>query len=326
MADRSVGVILTRHFLWHNFTMALTKNLPRAIGTYLAYKAANDLYHGAKRMVFRRPRAYYALPSRRMGSRVRYRYRRARRGRYRRRYKRAKYARRARIGMPIGYGTTKRALVFNEAASSYNTRTLYSYDLTYIDRTSTLEMDHRNRDIINLRGFKIDYAMLINTVATRPVMVHYAVLCHIGTTSVPSSAQANPLSSTNFFRGSGSSRAIDFSAATLSSLQMNTLNINSDIYVVLKRWTHRLEYTVSAATNISNNSKQTVKIGHKYIPVKRQVRYDDPTDGDVATTGRCFLVWWADYTNGIAAGGTAVSGALSMDHHVVTYFREPSNC
>lgn len=310
--------------------MVNPRALAGTLATTIAYQGARDLgrtaYRTARNMVFPRGRKYqYAYPSRGRYRR-RYRYRRPRSSRYRRRYKKPRLYKRSRIGMPVNYGTTKRTLTFNAAAQAVDTRFLYSRDITFIAKTTTNDINQRQRDIINLRGFKIDYALRAQSAATRPVYVHMAVLAHASNTSVPSNLQDNCVDTENFFRGSGAARAINFNGTSLSGLQFNKLNINQDIYAVLRRWTVRLELRATQTTNIRNSSSQTDKSGKKYIPVRRQVRYDDPTTGDVATSGRMFLVWWAEYVTGIGAGSAGTTAAVNVDWHVVTYFREPSGC
>lgn len=309
--------------------MVNSRALTRTLATTLAYQGVRDLartgYRTIRNMAFPRGRKYqYAYPSRGRYRR-RYRYRRPRRSRYRRRYKKPRLYKRSRIGMPVGYATTKRSLVLNAAGQSVDTRVLYSRDITWIAKTINNEIDQRQRDLINLRGFKIEYALRSENPATRPVYVHMAVLAHASNTSVPSDQQDNCVDTENFFRGSGAARAINFTTG-LSGIQLNKLNINQDIYSVLRRWTIRLETRRAETGSIRNSSVQSDRTGKKYIPVRRQVRYDEPSTNDVATAGRMFLVWWAEYVAGMPANGLATTGAVNADWHVVTYFNEPCGC
>jgi len=302
------------------------RTLAGTLATSLAYQGVRDIarstYRTARNMVFPYRRRYYGAPSRGR-YRMRYRVRRARRGRYRRRYKRS-LPKRARIGMPVGYATTKRNLVVQEADLNRNTRTLYSFDLTQINRTTTNAINLRQRDMINLRGFKMDWGIRSGSLLAQPLYVHFAILSHTSNTSVPTTAAAGCIDDQNFFRGSGPARAIDFSTS-LDGLQVNKLAINQDIYSILKRWRVRIEPTVNP-TGIMNTTRTTHLTGKRYVKLNRQVRYDDPSTGQVPTAGRTFLVYWADGVAGVTSGTTAFSNAYAVDLHIVAYFNEPMGC
>jgi hypothetical protein len=309
----------------------MSRNLARTFAASLVASGARDLYnYGAKKLAMyprARSRYQYVYPRARRYSR-RYRYRRRGRGGYRGRYrKKARLYKRARIGFPVSYGTTKRTLVYNASRFDTATRTLYSRDLTWIEKTVDNAINARQRDLINLRGFKLDYSIVATGNIQIPVYIHFAVLSHSSNTSVPTANQNNAIQTSNFFRGSGSARAIDFTNS-LTSLQFNSLSINQDIYSVLRRWTHRVEPIVTnvGTSGFRYTSKDTTKSGKKYISVRRQVRYDDPDFNDVATSGRMFLVWWCDAVSGNASGVTPTNDAVDIDFHIVTYWKEPSNC
>lgn len=248
------------------------------------------------------------------------RYARRSRGRYRGRYSRRKrYVRRVRrVGLPTGIGSAKRALVANTVDLPYNTRTLYSRDITSIDKTTTNDINDRQRDVIKVSGFKIECNFRGSASATEPHIVHFAVIAPLATLandSVPVGS-VNAVPDTNFFRGNGASRAINF-AITLSSMQMHSLNINADNYVVLKRW----RKTIGEADSTTGKGPGQYKKLRAYVKLNRQVRYDTENYTANATQGRVFLVWWLDtYVGGV---GAPVSNQLVMDQHIVTYFREP---
>lgn len=301
--------------------------LAGALATSIAYQgvrdAARSIYRTGRSMVFRkRTMGYGRYNSGRYRSR--YRYRRPRRSRYRKRYSKRRLYKRARIGFPVGYGITKRNLVRNESNLNRNTRTLYSYDLTYIGKGADNEIMLRQRDLINLRGFKIDWGLRSAGTTTYPLYVNFAIVAHASNTSVPSTSDSNCISTVNFFRGNAAQRASDFSTG-LDSLQMTRLNINQDIYSVLKRWRVRLEQQVNASGLMAMTTGVT-KAGKKWVPVRRQVRYDDVTNADVATSGRMFIVYWADGVQGIPASTVPLTSAYNLDLHVVVYFNEPSGC
>lgn len=276
----------------------------RAVNSIMPYRRSR--YRGGYRSRVYRPRRVF---------RSRRRYYRRRRTRYSRRQYPAK---RARIGSPVGYGTTKRFLAMNSSLG-YASRTLYSRDLTHIPRTTTNALNGRQRDMVNLRGFKIDLKW--NTSAanmTSPHILHLAVVCPVSDTQNPSTPIDNGILPQNWFRGNSAARAIDF-GTSLSSIQMHSLAINADNYVILKRKSYKL----GNADNTTGLSNDRVGGCSWWVKINRQVRYDDVDFGDLVVNGRCFLVWWLDQYQG--GSGTPVSDMLFMDAHIITYFREPYN-
>lgn len=171
--------------------------------------------------------------------------------------------------------------------------------------------------MINLRGFSMRYS-LYGTTSTVPVMVHFAVLAHKGQTVTPAATQDQAIQDDDFFRGNGVARAIGFDVS-LSGIQFNTLLINQDNYAVLKRWSHKVS-TSSATAEAGMGEKYIQR--KLWVPVNRQVRYDDPGHADVATSGRLFWVWWAEYVAGIPSSGTAVADQARLDAEVIMYYRD----
>lgn len=275
-----------------------------------------EMPYKRRRIAYRGPRSF-----RRVRRRRGY-YGRRRRGKMRRRsYRRRTY----RIGLPMNMGVSKRTVVQLFSAVNFDSRTLYSRDLTGIPLTTVNAIDERQREIINVSGFKIQGSMR-NRLNNQqgPQLVHFAVLCNVANIAaecVPA-VQDDSVPNTNFFRGSSGTRAIDFGTG-LSGIQLHTLKINKDNYVVLKRRTFKLATQASDQNTQAQQGDQyttpTVKNFKWWIPLRRQVRYDNSL---YATQGRCFIVWWSDLMHGRASGATPQGAAFSLDMENITYWRE----
>lgn len=303
----------------------------RSIVPILTSLAIRDAYRAGsnylKNMVFKR--RYYIRPSR-IGRRRygrRYSFRRYRPRYRRRRYSTAKRARLNHVGFSPNYGTCKRALTVNVAQQLLSTRTLYSRDLTWIDRASSNEINERWREMINVRGFKMCMSVSGFSTGTllndnKPLCLHMAILAmrnNVGNT--PAQQQVNPVQIQDFFRGNGTSRAINFQN-TLSGQEFNCLAINADAYVILWRKKYILGRIADPAQCSRGHNMPATRFIKKYIKLNRQVRYDETTI-DAASEGRIFLVYWLEQSQGAISGSGAIASSAGIDMHIVTFFREP---
>ncbi len=217
----------------------------------------------------------------------------------------AKRARKAAVGERVGTSVAKRSLELDTAVQSLQTRTLYQTELTSIGKSTDNEIDERQRDMANIRGFRI--CMDIQNKTAGVLQFNIAVICP---------KETSGLTLTNFFRNNGAQRGADF-GVSLTSQQFNCLAINADKYAIL--W--RKKFTMAASDNdpITNMQNQ-YKIIKKYIPFDRQVRYE----GGTTQLGQCFLVYWCDVFHSPSTT-PALPNSFALLKHVVTYFREPKN-
>jgi hypothetical protein len=237
------------------------------------------------------------------------------------RAKRAKFSR-TNVGEPIGATSCKRFTARDTNPTAYNTRELYTANISIIGRNGSTafdDIDQRERDVVNFRGIRMHFHL--QNLGFNPMHVHIAVLHNKTTDGVAPTTE-------NFFRGSGSTRGLDFSTA-LNSTDLSTRGINTDKYVILmhKRMfvpgrNEPLEVGVPPTfpDQWSGRSYRTIK---KYLKLKRQIRYDGAgTQNQQPIVGNIWLVWWCD--NFMQATGTeSAPGVLSMaDRHVI-YYKEP---
>lgn len=225
------------------------------------------------------------------------------------RRKAARAAALARLGERLGTGTAKRYTGSDTTAVAKNTRTLYATNLSVVARNTTANaIDSRNRDVINLRGFKVNLEIKNN--GTEPLYFHYAILWN-------KTADIGTPDTLGFFRGSGNKRAIDFSTS-LDALDFHTRGINQDKYLV---WKHKkfILNGSGAATAISQSGKNYKQL-NMYIPIKRQLRFATDLDS-TPISGNVFFVYWADVFMA-PVNTVAATNAYSVSMRNVMYFKE----
>lgn len=238
--------------------------------------------------------------------------------RYRRRrknYTKRGASKRARLGIGerIGSSNSKRVVALRSGgADNFDTRTLYSDNLTTVDHLNLDARNVRQREVVNCRGFKI--CMSARNSAKAPLYWNVAVL---------SPKNAGSITAANFFRSDGESRARDFDL-TLNSLEFHCLPINTDKFYILKHKRYRLapEPANSGTSGLYTQSqgKNYVNVDW-YVPLKRQLRYDDP-ESTSPIDGATYLVHWCDTFNVAENSGTAASAMQITSRHIM-YFREP---
>lgn len=227
----------------------------------------------------------------------------------------ARAAKRRRFSPPnpsVGTANSKRHVIQQDSTSAnIATRTLTVHDLSAIPHSANNTINERQRNMINLRGTKI--CMELKNNLTAPLYVNCAVI-------VPKLATA-PVT-TDFFRGSDSSRAQTFSTTTLTGLQFHCLPINADKYHIL--WHKRYKLVpldnTSGAVALSGKNYMTIS---KYVKYKRQIRYS--TTGDVTAEGGAphFVFWSSTFDSNAGAGSQAA--ALTVQRRFVSYFKEPKS-
>ena len=115
---------------------------------------------------------------------------------------------------------------------------------------------------------------------------------------------------------------MDFATAR-TSLELNRGAINVDKYAVLQRWScvigpNRFEDGVG---DIEKSEAPTHKYIKKWIPFKRQMRFDET--GAVPESGNWFLVYWADQLGNQASATAAVASAYKIQYKILQYFKDP---
>lgn len=215
------------------------------------------------------------------------------------------------IGHKKGTGTTKRNVTQDRDVIARNTRQLYHHNVISIPKTTTNEIDSRQRDIVFLKGIKLCYELL--NLSAEPMCVNLAYIApkHDNDTDI---AQ-------EFFRGSGDTRALNFST-DLNSNDLHCRPINTDRWHILmhKRFKldpRELSTSITSQRHASTRSSYTT-INH-YLKINRQIRFNDDTS--VQARSKIYLVYWFDKF--MTAGGSNVqSNLLNVQFRTTLFFKE----
>lgn len=211
------------------------------------------------------------------------------------------------VGFTPGSGNTKRFRGYIDP-TQYATRVIQAVALTTIPKTTTNNIDERNRDLICVKGFSINQSIINETAV--PLWFHVALV-------IP--RQTNSAGSNDFLRAfSGNQRAIN-ATTSLDGMQWNN-PINTDLYIVLKHKRFLLGPNGTAQTTYNDkksSNQRNIKLYSKY---NRQLRFNDGASG-APEQGQVFLLWYADVW--LAPTGTvSTANAYTVQTQHVTYFQE----
>lgn len=264
----------------------------------------------------------------RYGKRMYRRYKKRYQRRYagaKRRFKAAIHpSKRRRVGEPVGYGTTKRFTTIDLEPATRTSRRLFVREMTQIPQVDATvdQIDQRQRSMVNLRGFKI--CMELKNNGGTPLLFNMAVVSPKGQNV---NLTQNPLLTIgdavedNWFRGNGNTRSIAFDGGSLNSNDFHCRPINTDEYNVLMHKRINLN-TFPAATTWENQRGSNYKFIMKYVPIKRQIRFDTNAR-DSCASGKIFFVYW--YDNFQQPIGASATDSLIVSERYITYFKEPKN-
>lgn len=225
--------------------------------------------------------------------------------RYKKRSKRAKASPRAKdFGNPMGSFDAKKCTMNNEDRTLRISRNLYTINLTSALIAGT-DIDERQRAIVNLKGYLINMKF-DNTSTVYDMFVNIAVVSPKNFGSVPTS---------EFFRGYGTNRGLDFDLNLLNSTEMHWTPINTDKHVVLA---HERFQIGKASNGYGPDYGQF----NRYIKINKQIRYEDIVNG--AENG-VYLCYWYDYESA-KKGDTAIINLMGFQNQVICYYSTPTEC
>lgn len=242
-------------------------------------------------------------------------------GRRRRSSRRRSYSRRRRrgsklvgyratrmLGQQVGSAKCKQAEVLNaNAVGTFNLRTLYDAEMLAISHGDGPGQRLTNK--VNFRGFQIWLG--VKNRSSQSVCVHIAII---------SPRDSDTPTSTDFFRNYGANRGQDFSG--LSNVEYNTLAINTDKNLVLKKFKFRLAGATESSTSEEAGDELSYRQFHWYEPINRQLRFSS-TSATTPETGKIFFCMWL--ARPMDSGTTASANQVYRDLRVVNCFREPKN-
>lgn len=243
-----------------------------------------------------------------------------RRFKSRRRFKRRRQVRK-RIGHPEGAGTCKsRTIYIDNGQQEIRERSIYSYNFNTVPAGDGI--DQRERNLIRLQGVAIKWEMRSNS--TPPLKVNMAVISPRAGTEVFANQPQETM--TNFFRNrGGSTRGLNFEASGVNAnapLVMSTFGINIDRWNVLmhKRFTlNPISQTSSQFRTERGSNFKTIK---KYIPIKRQVRYESG-EASSSETPIYFVFWVSPMLTAEPQTSLALIQNIMFSRLIVTtYFKD----
>lgn len=218
-----------------------------------------------------------------------------------------RYAQVRTIGERVGTSRC-RSVQTSSLSASYDTQTLNTVPLiqNLFEGTGN---NQRMRDLINVRGFKM-YLEITAGENSRMLYVNLAVLHN--------KVDAQSIDTQDFWRDNESDRAIAFDALGVDALRRYTGQINTDKYAVLWRTRFRIN-SANATTGVSQFPNIPVsKVIVKYLPLKRQIRYQDQDTNEVPID-QVYLCWWCDQY--AEESNTVLPEALVMNFRNIMYFR-----
>lgn len=264
---------------------------------------------------------------------------------YRRRgYKRRRTAwkRRARyqLGERVGTGTTKKNLSTNSDDSllAIATRTVYSKPIITIGRGD--QINQRQRDMINLRGIKMEWNVI--SLSTAYTVLNWCVIAPKVSAGSGSANPNNSLATSELWRGYQNLRAINPNAATWSGMDRVNAQINTDMFTVFKRGKIQLNpgrktvdrYSGEISNRVTPPIDPDQEVFHTekgacfrqkkvWLPIRRQIRFD-PTIDNNCPAEQIWFMWWLD--NPFQdSGGLPETAAAGLMARFIIYFKEPKN-
>lgn len=215
------------------------------------------------------------------------------------------------IGENVGSSNTK------QVTAKVNTQmlgwTLYTQNLTFIARGTTLS--ERQRDVINLRGFKIDAMFRTITQTTGSPLQSDIYFLNVAVIA-PHERKDITEFPNEFFRArdSGDSRDTNFSSA-LGSIDLHTLPINTDRWTVLKHTRHKMP---TFQSNIPGWNKHI----EMYVPLNRQLTYSSSSAGTCNTP--VYFAYWV--CRGFSTSQVDAATAFTdVQFRTTAFFRETPN-
>lgn len=302
LEDRAVTRVrnIGRHFISPRRTRRriVTPNL-RSVRRRLTFSNPNRFFNRA-------PIRYPRMPYRRYGRRKTY----SRRSNAKKRMRFGKQH----VGFPLRTSQCKRTLIENQIAvnrSSMSLSTAHQMQLATIERQDAFDqLDRRERDHVNFRGFKVCIHFRNNS-SSIPVYLHVACVA-------PREGLA--VSVTDFLRGNGGvDKNLDFST-DLNWMQTWCNGINTDLYTVMFHKRYLLHYKDRnigdwAGKSMSNNEL----MWKKYIKFRRQMRYDGANNTPEANPP-ILLYWFDTYNRDSTVAG--VTNICQVSTHAVSFWKD----
>lgn len=238
----------------------------------------------------------------------------------RRRTRSWKRAARRTVGARPGTSNCKTTSLVTSGETKQS-RQIYKVPLIRVARGTAI--DQRLRDIINVRGFRLELAFI--NLKPRMFILNWAIV-HPHAQVLGGQSTGSTFPTLEFFRGYADTRAQQPSDA-LNGLQWVNAKINTDLFAVLRRG--RITLNPGRPNSDSPTATDVVywpekgsnfRLKQIYVKLARQVTFE-PNISSLEPTEQLFFVYWLD--DPFAASGAAgVEAAIGEEARIITYFRE----
>jgi hypothetical protein len=221
------------------------------------------------------------------------------------------------VGYSPGTKTSFSAITVNKWATAtgvINRRTLAAEAVTSLARQTTgNEINLRERDMINCKGFSLRFYISNNSPS-----VNYTIRM-----ALVYDKNKTTWTDTDFFRGYGDSRTLDFdgsAAGGLDPCQLLVNPINRDKYAVL--WERKINLGPDSDTTDNTDFSRTKDNSlafNTFVPINRQLRYTGT--GATSCADNIFLVAWIDVPAGVATDPS--DAGFIYKRFVVMHWNDP---
>jgi len=233
------------------------------------------------------------------------------------RLKKVGFGNRKMLGSPPKTSTAKSHLVRDDLTLAIQSKDLYFQEVITMPLyggVGKINSTMRTADAVTISG--LDICMHIVNKHTVPMLFHTAIVQRKNTTDNFAD---------NFFRqdGNGSKisqgRSYDFDN-DLSGWEMNCLNMSPDNMIILehKRYTIHGRTGIDASAKYNNMGRKNWKDIDRYIPIKRQFRFNDLGQPDTPL----IMYWWFSFPDEIV-GSLPQTGFCDISMKIQTFFQNP---
>lgn len=217
------------------------------------------------------------------------------------------------IGMdPDSSNSRSYTTINNITKSSYNSKVLHVREnlVRIPEATDFTKVNLRQGELLYLSGIKLCMQFRANT--ARPLCCNLAVL-------TPREGRYTDAQNANaFFRNhADASRNVSFSG-NLSGNEMHCLPINPDKYIIHWHYRFTLGKAVTSGAYNTSSDRNYINI-HRWIPIKRQIRYSGSAANDEAQRLPRLFFWCNEFMDD--AGTPGENNAVTYMERCVAYFR-----
>lgn len=230
---------------------------------------------------------------------------------------------RRRAAMQTGESTisfpAKASTVKSDGYVARDSNDLIAINPLNVARVSTTNQDINTRltDVIYLSGFKVNVTVLNNLEAVTANQLYFNIAL------LSTKAGVSTITGTDMFTsGGGTARSYSFDNVNYSSLERHQDPINSDNYVCHWHQRYLLSPNQQACQGPQSGSWPYVVPISAFIPIKRQIRFDDAAANSAEPQFRVVL-WCGLVGEGYSDPIVQTANAIKTEHSITAYYREP---